>query len=228
MFIDILAQKSRLRRVNTVFKICATIILLIIAVTASHYAVGMLLAVLLAVLTIAIGGLRLREYMTALALPLGFLLAGSLALLFELSPQPNGILSVQIFSSWLSISEDSLARATLVASRALGAVSCLICLSLSTPMPALIGALRRMHCPELVIDLMYLIYRYIFILLLIHHDMRLAARSRLGFRDYKTSIRATAAIYTNLLSRSYLFASKNFDAMESRCYDTGIRFLERK
>ena len=40
-------------------------------------------------------------------------------------------------------------------------------------------------------------------------------------------MRSTGKIYSNLLVRGYQFAGKNFDAMESRCYDTGIRFLER-
>jgi len=92
-------------------------------------------------------------------------------------------------------------------------------------MPDIIGVLRRVRCPDIIIDLMYLIYRYIFILLSLHDDMRNAAKSRLGFKDYHTSMRSTGKIYANLLARSYQFASRNFDAMESRCYDTGIRFL---
>ena len=94
-------------------------------------------------------------------------------------------------------------------------------------MPDIIGVLRRVRCPELIIDLMYLIYRYVFILLSLHHDMHDAAKSRLGFKDYRTSLRATGMIYSNLFVRSYQFASRNFDAMESRCYDAGISFLKQ-
>jgi cobalt/nickel transport system permease protein len=95
-------------------------------------------------------------------------------------------------------------------------------------MSDIIGVLRRSHCPKLIIDLMYLIYRYIFILMYLHHEMQVAVKSRLGFRDYRTGIRITGQIYANLLARSYQFEGKNFDAMESRCYDTGIMFLESK
>jgi cobalt/nickel transport system permease protein len=95
-------------------------------------------------------------------------------------------------------------------------------------MPEIIGVMRRVRCPGLIIDLMYLIYRYIFIILTLHHTMYDAAKSRLGFRDYRTSLRATGKIYSSLFARSYGFAGKNFDAMESRCYSTEIRFLERR
>jgi ABC-type cobalt transport system, permease component CbiQ and related transporters len=135
---------------------------------------------------------------------------------------------VPVFGVWLSVSVKSQAHTALIVSRAFGAVSCLCFLSLTTPMPDIIAVLRRIRCPSFIIDLMYLIYRYIFILLSLHHEMHDAAKSRLGFKDYRTSLHATGKIYANLLANSYQFASKNFDAMESRCYDTGIRFLERR
>jgi cobalt/nickel transport system permease protein len=59
-----------------------------------------------------------------------------------------------------------------------------------------------------------------------YHNMRDAAKSRSGYADYRTSLRATGNICANLLGLSYRRAYKNFDAMESRCFDTGIRFLE--
>lgn len=65
--------------------------------------------------------------------------------------------------------------------RALGAVGCLYFLSLSTPVPELLDALRRARVPEVVGDLAVLIYRYIFILFATFRSMRDAAASRLGY-----------------------------------------------
>ena len=70
--------------------------------------------------------------------------------------------------------------ARLVMARALGAVGCLYFLSLSTPVPELLDALRRARVPEVVGDLAVLIYRYIFILFATFRSMRDAAASRLG------------------------------------------------
>jgi len=179
-------------------------------------------------LAVFVGRLKLHHYVQIIALPVSFLLIAGIALIVEVSPEPIGVINLPVFGSWLSITETAQERTALVVSRALGAVSCLTLLSVTTPMPDIIGVLRKARCPDLIIDLMYLIYRYIFILLNLSHHMHDAARSRLGFINYRTSIRTTGQIYANLLSRSYNFAGRNFDAMESRLYDTGIRFLEQK
>jgi cobalt/nickel transport system permease protein len=219
---------SRLKTINPVLKFWTLIVLIIICVASKSSLTGVFLTAAMFVLVVFAGGLSLHHYMHIMALPVSFLLLGGLALLFNMSSEPAGVLNLQVFGFWLSVSAKSQTQTTLIVSRALGSISCLCLLSVTTPMPDIIGVLRLARCPALIIDLMYLIYRYIFILLSLHHDMHNAARSRLGFKDYRTSLHATGNIYANLLARSYHFADKNFDAMESRCYDTGIRFLERR
>lgn len=112
----------------------------------------------------------------------------------------------------------------LVMARALGAVGCLYFLSLSTPVPELLDALRRARVPEVVGDLAVLIYRYIFILFATFRSMRDAAASRLGYAGPVRSLRTTGRVYGGLLAHSFRRAQACFDAMESRCYDGGIRF----
>ena len=226
--IDIYAQGSRLKSVNPTLKLCTLLALVIICIASGTAITGVFLTLAALVLAVLVGGLRMREYVRIIALPASFLLVAGLALLFDVSSEPGGLLNLPIFGFWLSVSTTSQDRTALIVSRALGAVSCLTLLSVTTPMPDIISTMRKAHCPDLVIDLMYLIYRYIFILLSLHHTMHDAATSRLGFRNYGTSMHTTGKLYANLLARSYQLASKNFDAMESRCYDTGIRFLEHK
>jgi cobalt/nickel transport system permease protein len=226
--IDVLAQVSRLKHINPILKFWTLLALIVICAASKNPFTGAFLLASMFILAVFAGGLHVRHYIYILALPVSFLMIGGLALLIEVSPDPAGILNLHVFGSWLSVSAKSQAQTALIVSRALGAVSCLCFLSVTTPMPDIIGVLRKIRCPAFIIDLMYLIYRYIFILLSLHHEMLDAAVSRLGFRDYRTGLRATGKIYANLLARSYLFAGKNFDAMESRCYDTGIRFLERR
>ena len=226
--IDVLAGRSRLKEVNATLKFLTLFALIVISVTSRTYAAGVFLMFMALVSAVFFGGLKLRSYVHIIALPASFLLIGGLALLFIITPGPIGILNFNILGQWFCISENTQARTALVVARAFGAVSCLTFLSVTTPMPEIINVLRRARCPDLIIDLMYLIYRYIFILLSLHYEMYVAAKSRLGFNGYRTSLRTTGKIYANLLVQSYQFASKNFDAMESRCYDIGIRFLERR
>ena len=226
--IDVMAQKSRLKKVHPVLKFGTLFTLIILCVVSPNPLTGVFLLFAMIILVVFVGGLNLHRYIRILSLPVAFLLIAGFALLFYVSPEPTGVLNIPLFGYWLSVSTSTQAHTALIVSRALGAVSCLCSIGVTTPMPDIIGVLRSFRCPSVMIDLMYLIYRYIFILLSLHHEMYNAVRCRLGFRDYRTSLRATGMIYTNLLARSYQFASKNFDAMESRCFDTGIVFLQRR
>ena len=58
--------------------------------------------------------------------------------------------------------------------------------------------------------------------------MKDAAASRRGYSGFARSIRTTGSVYGNLLATSFRRSGACFDAMESRCYDGEIRFLERE
>ena len=226
--IDVLAQVSRLNKVNSALKFWTVLALMALCVSARSPVVGIFLTGIMLMLTVYAGGLKLHDYVHLLALPVSFLAVSGLALLFEVGAQPAGVFGVRVFGFWFCVGAGAQTRTMLVMARALGAVSCLYFLSLTTPVPELIGVLRRARCPDVVIELMYLIYRCIFLLLSMYHTMRDAAGSRLGYIDYRAGVRTTGKLYSNLLARSYRQANRNFDAMESRCYGTGIRFLENR
>lgn len=226
--IDQLAGRSRLSQVPPLLKILLAISLMASSICAGKPVIGIQIAVVLALAAIFAGGVKISTYLQLIAVPLSFLMLSGLALLWEYSPSDKGDLSIFIGIGYLCVTKAAQARAMLVMARALGAVSALYLLSLSTPLPEIIGVLRRLRCPDVVTELMYLIYRYIFLLFHMHDAMKNSAMSRLGYLDYPTGIRTTGRIYSNLLAYSYRQASRNFDAMESRCFDGSIRFLETR
>ena len=101
-------------------------------------------------------------------------------------------------------------------------------LSLTTPMQEILEVLRALRLPRLVIELMYLIYRYIFLLLDVQHRMTVAARSRLGYAGRRNAWYTFTHISGNLLAASFRRSGACFDAMEARCYDGTLRFLTRQ
>ena len=72
---------------------------------------------------------------------------------------------------------------------------------------------------------MLLIYRYIFVLLEIASNLRTAQNSRLGNKDYRTSLKSFGALASALFIRAIKKSNALYDAMESRCYDGTIRVL---
>ena len=109
-----------------------------------------------------------------------------------------------------------------------GAVSCMFLMTLSTPSHELFSVLHKIHCPSLFTELMHMIYRYIFILLEVQHNMQISAEARLGFCDFRTSCYSFGQIAANLFIVALKKANAYYDAMEARCYDGTLCFLEEK
>lgn len=227
--IDVYARRSRYFAWSPGLKTAGCLGLLVLCTVSPTPWVPLLLALVLALLTVRGGGIRFHDYLALLSLPAAFLLLSALALLWDYAPAGEGAAAaIPLGKGWLVVTAASQARAGLVMARALGAVSCLYFLSLSTAMPEILSVLRRAHVPQVMTELAVLIYRYLFLLLSMQQSMKDAAASRLGYGGFARSIRTTGAVYGNLLAASFRRAGACFDAMESRCYDGEIRFLERE
>ena len=111
---------------------------------------------------------------------------------------------------------------------ALSAVTCLYFLSLNTVMTDILGALRKLHLPSLLIELMLLIYRFIFVLFQTASAITVSQQARLGNRDFKTRVRSFGAMGSALFIRALKRSNTLYDAMESRCYDGSIRVLSKE
>ena len=228
LVIDVYARRSRYFEWSPALKTAGCVLLLILCVASPSPWVPLTLALVLALLTVCGGGIHLHDYLALLSLPAAFLLLSALALLWDYAPVMDGVLAVHFWNGWLVVTAAAQARARLVIARALGAVSCLYFLSLSTTMPEILSALRQAHVPSVMTELAVLIYRYLFVLLSVCQSMKDAAASRMGYSGLARSIRTTGAVYGNLLAASFRRAGACFDAMESRCYNGELRFLERE
>lgn len=228
LVIDIYARRSRYFDWSPALKTGGCVLLLILCVAAPSPWVPLGLALALTVLTVRGGGISLRHYLALFSLPAAFLLLSGLALLWDYAPVREGVAALPLGKGWLVITAAAQHRARLVIARALGAVSCLYFLSLSTTMPEILSVLRRAHVPAVMTELAVLIYRYLFVLLSGCRSMKDAAASRLGYGGLARSLRTTGAVYGNLLAASFRRAGACFDAMESRCYDGEIRFLQQE
>lgn len=101
-------------------------------------------------------------------------------------------------------------------------------MTLATPASEMIGVLKRIHVPKMIVELMYLIYRFIFVLSDTHSQMKQAAVSRLGTCDFRTSCRTFGSTAGNLLVASLKRADTYYDSLLSRCYDGDLCFLEEE
>ena len=110
--------------------------------------------------------------------------------------------------------------------KAYGGISAMFMMSLSTPSHEIFSVLRKMKVPALVIELMNMIYRFVFVMVDTFVRMNNSAESRLGYASWRTALQTFGNIAGNLLVVSLKKGSNYYDAMESRCYDGDLLFWE--
>lgn len=226
--VDARAQKSRLNGWNTGWKMFLAVVCLFACIAAESLWVPVYLLAGMSFVTVALGKTPGHYYLTLMTVPAVFILLSCLAILVELAPAPMGVLCLPVGGRFLCVTPQNQHLALRTLLRALGAVSCLYMLSLSTPVSRIIAQLRRVRVPAVVVELMYLIYRYLFVLLETHQQMVHASESRLGYRDARASVKTMLKNSLGLIFISLRRTSDMLAAMEARCYDGEIRFLEHR
>ncbi len=106
--------------------------------------------------------------------------------------------------------------------RTYASLSIMVYLIVTTSIPEMLFALRKLRLPDFVAEIMTLIYRTIQIF--VDELMRLerSAESRLGFYGRKNMLRTSALLGYSMFIKSMERAEKLNMAMESRCYNGKI------
>ena len=225
LMIDRLSYQSGLRYINSGEKTAFAMITLILCVAGRSVLLGTLVFVVMGMLTVGKGGIPFSCYRRLLAVPLSFLLLNTVVLSFSIRETPLELFAVRLGGMYLTADMETLGYGLSVFVTAMAAVSCLYFLSCSTPVTDILGVLKRLKCPQLLIELMLLTYRFIFVLLDSAYAIHISQISRLGNRDYQTSLKSFSGLVTALFIRSVRRSGRLYDAMESRCYDGVIAVL---
>lgn len=139
-------------------------------------------------LVTALGGLSPRVFLRFLCIPMAFLAIGCVTILINSYPQGAPVLlAVPVGERLWGFDGAALLRAGRLFCKALGAVGAMYFLALNTPVTDVTMALERMHVPHLLVELMELIYRFIFVLTETASRIRLAQESRLGYQGLRRS-----------------------------------------
>ena len=227
ILIDKLSYQSKLRYVNASEKLMYAVLTLVLCILSRSVRVAVLVFVVNGILTVGKGGIRLFHYIKLLMIPIVFLIVGTGAIIVNVSETPLDAFAFSVGKWYITGSSEGVQQGTGLCATALSAVSCLYFLSLNTVMTDILGACRKLHLPSLLIELMLLIYRFIFVLSETAHSITISQQSRLGSRDMKTRIRSFGAMGAALFLLALKRSNALYDAMESRCYDGNIRVLSR-
>ena len=225
--IDYYAYISAIREWNPMFKVFFALAVLIAVIVMDNLYVSLFVLITMAVLTVVRGRIPLHQYYSTLTIPIVFVIVGSLTIALSFARQPLGEYNLNLGAFYIYTSKADLYRMVCLMAKAMGAVSALFMMTLSTPSGEIISVLRKVHVPKLFVELMNMIYRYIFVIMETNRKMHDSAESRLGYVDYRTSVKSFSGTASNLLVVSLKKANAYYDALVSRGYDGELRFLER-
>lgn len=190
----------------------------IAAFAAGRPLAAVIVASLLAVVSVLGAGIRPTRYLRVAAPALFFLGLGSLSLAFSLDAG-NGTPVLRLVPTGL----DKLAE---VGARSLGALAALLFLVLTTPLIDLIALLRRLKTPELLLEIMVLCYRMLFVFSAAVHDTMTAQSARLGYASPRLAMHSLGELVANLTLQVWQRAHALDVAAQARNNDGPLRFLE--
>jgi cobalt/nickel transport system permease protein len=246
--IDRLAYTNHLRWLPPSHKLSFAMVLLVGSLVSGPI-VQMLIVVWLGVWIMIYAAIPTRTYLTMLALPIGFWVSSAVAVMLGIvsrehwsavqwdaihgyADQPLGF---TIGSMTLYLSQTGFSQAIVLFTRMLASTSSLYFILLTTPFTEVLQVLRRLKCPSLLLDLLMLMYRFIFTLLSIADELWVAQNARSGYRTWNRGMHSLGILIGQLLQRtlehyrqmSLTLASRGFDG-EFRVYSSTPHRLSKR
>lgn len=208
--IDSFAYTNRLRWLPPSHKLLFAIALLLLSLISPPLVQG-LISLWLLVWLVVYAKIPLKFYLRLLAFPLGFWLTSVPAFVLN-GVGLNAIPSVQgdVWQGWGMevgglygyISQTGLQQGGELLTRMLATTSSLYFLLLTTPFTEVLQMLRRSHCPPLLVELMMMMYRFIFTVLAIAEEIWIAQNARCGYRTWRRGMYSLGILMGQLLQRS--------------------------
>lgn len=229
LVIDYYAYNNKLSTVHPgeKFIFFALTVAICLAMTSPATSAAVLMVTAAAVIVLA--GVPWQLYLKLMLIPASFLVAGVITVAITFTRTNHDFIwAVQVGAYHAGLTAGGLETAGELLLRSLGAVSCLYFLALTTPITDTVSILRGLRVPTLVIELMVLIYRFIFTMLETAGRIYTAQSSRLGYRNLRTSYVSLSTLVLSLFVKSYRQSQAVYDALLARCYDGRLNFVEAK
>ncbi len=226
MTLDQHAIRSLLRDVAPGYKLFFALPPIVLVLWADSILFSLQVFLLMGAVLVFRGGVRPVEYLAWLALPAGFLLAGTIAVAVDVSASRGDfIISVPVLGLYAGVTSAGLSATLHLFFRVLAAVSCMYFIAFTTPVTDIARSMSVVGVPLLLIEITLLVYRFVFLLLDTAAAMIKAQKSRLGYISLQASFRSISSLASNLFVFSASRSEEIYVAMECRGYDGTLRVL---
>jgi cobalt/nickel transport system permease protein len=223
------AATNRLRDVDPAQKLGFALGLLLLSLGLNPLT-QLLVTLWLAMWIVGYAKIPARVYLQVLALAMVFMLTSSLALVLNWVPQEQwGVMTTDRLWAWPIlggyglVSRSGLVQAGTIAARSLAGTSCLLLIIFTTPITELLQTLRQMRVPEVLLELMLLMYRFIMLFWEVIFDLQLAQQARCGYRTRRRWLVSVSLIVSQLLLRVLRYYQDFTLALQARGFNGHFR-----
>jgi cobalamin biosynthesis protein CbiM/cobalt ECF transporter T component CbiQ len=219
--VDAAAHGGRLARVSALEKMGFAGGMLVLALVLPPIPGDLLVIAVAVAATLAVARVPVRTYVKVLLVPALFVVIGVVPLLVSLS----------LGGPWLirlGVTEAGAGVALGVALRALAGLCSMLFLALSTPLPQILLALRRLGVPAVVVEVAALVYRSIWTFVETAAATRRAQAARLGYRSLRRSYHSLGMLTASFFSRSLQRARAMEYGLAARNWHGDLRVLDEE
>ena len=215
--LDKVAYTSKLLKNNPSEKLLFSILTLFSCIFFNNIIISLIVLFIMYLSITYLGGIENKLFFKLISIPLVFLVIGVLTIIIvKLAPNQESLITIKTFLQGLTLMLKSLA-----------AVSCLYFLILTTPVLDIFYCLEKLKLPKLLVEIIGLVYRYIFLFIDVAQMIYISQDARLGYSTLKASFNSSGRLISSLFLTALKQANESFVCLEARCYTGELKFIDK-
>ncbi len=220
MIIDDYAYKNKLSKVNPNAKFTIGMLLLILSLINPYNYISLLIIAIMSFAIVGVAKIELKDYIHFIKIPLVFLIVSIIMILLTFSGDKEALLySLNIGSLYIGVSNESIISSTRLFFRALSCLTSIYFIMLTTPFNQLIFVFKKLHLPDIVLEISMLMYRFIFIFMEEVADIRKSQELRFGYINLKNGYNSFGLLVNMLFKRMMIRYDEMSIALDMKLYD---------
>lgn len=220
MIIDDYAYKNKLSKLNPNMKFGIGMLLLILSLINPYNYISLLIISIISFIIVVVAKIEFKDYIHFIKIPLVFLIVSIIMILLNFSNNKESLLySIKIGSLYIGVSNESINSAIRLFFRALSCLTCIYFIMLTTPFNQLIFIFKKLHLPDIVLEISMLMYRFIFIFMEEVADIKKSQELRFGYVNLKNGYNSFGLLVNMLFKRMMIRYDEMSIALDMKLYD---------
>lgn len=210
LLFDSFSYTNRLRSLPPLAKILFAFTMLLITFL-SQKPVQLLIGIWMSIWIVCYARIPFRWYVKLLALPAAFLLMSLPAVAIEVAKSKDlthisqDSIMLMTLSQWgVFIAPKGISEVGTIVCRSFASITVLYFLLLTVPFTEILQAGRRFRLPVIVVELLLIMYRFVFVLLATAEQLWIGQKARGGHGSFPAMLRDTARLTVQLFMKTWI------------------------